>query len=115
MHPEDAPGEMEAIMISFIPGIDGGYTSKIKVENNSMLLIINITWWFPNTKKNISHLCKIMYQNQVRYEFGDVMDLIIKDLYDYRNTAAMLGSISIAKKINKNIDYLKIINGLYGG
>lgn len=102
-------------MICFIPGVGDGYTSKIKVENNSMLLIINISWWFPNTKKNISHLCKIMYQNQDRYEFGDVIDHVIKELYGCRKTADICGRMDIVKKLDKNIEHLKVINGLYGG
>ena len=102
-------------MICYLPAVPGGYYSRIKIENLSMLLIINISWWFPNTKANITKLFKLMYRNQERYELGDTVDLLIKDLYDYQKRCRTLGDGITIKKLDKNIDYLKVLNGLYGG
>lgn len=102
-------------MICYLPVVSGGCISKIKVENNSMLLIINISWWFPNTKANITKLFKLMYQNQERYELGDIIDKLIIDLYEYQDTCRLVGDNLTIKKLDKNINYLKVLNGLYGG
>ena len=40
-------------MICFLPNVPGGYQARLKIENMSFLLIINLDAWFPNTKANV--------------------------------------------------------------
>ena len=102
-------------MICFIPNVSGGYQARLKIENMSFLLIINLDTWFPNTKANVKKLFFIMKENDQLYALDQTIGHIIKELYDYRKTCEFLGSLQTVKKLDKNIEYLKVLNGLYGG
>ena len=45
-------------MIAYLERQDGGYQDRIKIENNRFLMIINVTWWFPDTKARLNKLLK---------------------------------------------------------
>lgn len=100
-------------MISFIPFQEGGYQSRIKIENNRYLLLVNTTWFFPATKKDLTHLLKVLYHNDtsIPYQLDNVISAIISDLI---NDFAY-NTESEKKRILKNIEQMKIFNDLYGG
>ena len=102
-------------MICIIPNVPGGYQVMLKIENMSFQLIINLDAWFPNTKKNIKKLFFLMKENDPLYMLDQAISYIIEELYDYRKTCELLGSLQTVKKLDKNIEYLKVLNGLYGG
>ena len=102
-------------MICFLPNVPGEYQARLKIDSMDFLLIITLDAWFPNTKANIKKLFFLMKENDQLYTLDQTIGHIIKELYDYKKTCEFLGLLQTVKKLDKNIEYLKVLNGLYGG
>lgn len=100
-------------MIAYIRNENGGYQSRIKIENNRFLLLVNTAWFFPATKKDLTYLLKQLYHNDtsIPYQLDNVISAVISDLI---NDFAY-NTESEKKRILKNIEQMKVFNGLYGG
>ena len=100
-------------MISYIRNENGGYQSRIKIENNRYLLLVNTVWFFPANKKDLTQLLKALYINDtsIPYQLDDVLSNLISDLVKDLQYCTE----SEKKRIIKNIEQIKVFNGLYGG
>lgn len=99
-------------MIAYIRNENGGYQSRIKIENNRYLLLLNTAWFFPATKKDLTHLLKELYHNDtsIPYQLDDVLSAVIADLIKDLQYCTE----SEKKRILRNIEQIKVFNGLYG-
>ena len=86
----------------------------IKVDSNEMLLIINVGWFFPNTKAKVNMLLKILREYDTNDQLGNVLDSTYKSLLQHLRLATQVDNRKLAKQLVKNIDQIKIFNGLYG-
>lgn len=98
-------------MIEFIKTAAGGYPSKIKIENNVYLLLVATEWFFPAKKKDLTVLLRVLYNNDCNNSLNRVLSCIINELIADR----LYCTESECKRIEKNIDQIKVFNGLYGG
>ena len=98
-------------MITFI---DNASQDQIKVDSNEMLLIINVGWFFPNTKAKVTKLLKILREYDTDDSLGTVLDSTFKSILEHLRLATMVDDRKAAQQLVKNIDQIKIFNGLYG-
>lgn len=89
-------------------------SSQIKVVSNEMLLIINVGWFFPNTKARVTKLLKILREYDTNDRLSTVLDSTYKSLLELLKLATQVDNRKLAKQLVKNIDQIKIFNGLYG-
>lgn len=88
---------------------------QIKVDSNEMLLIINVGWFFPNTKAKTKQLLNILKEYDTDDSLGIVLDNLAYYLIDYIRHCTLLDRKKDAKQLVRNLDQVKIFNGLYGG
>lgn len=88
---------------------------QIKVDSNEMLLIINVGWFFPNTKAKTKHLLNILKEYDTDDSLGIVLDQLAHTLIIYIRDDIQNHFDKEAKQLVKNLDQIKIFNGLYGG
>lgn len=103
-------------MIAFIPMQNGGYVPKIKIENSRYYLLIDVHWFFPANKKDLTLLLKELYNNDYldfkgHYQLNTVLSNVIKELVESKE----YNTIAENKRIDRNIEQIKVFNGLYGG
>lgn len=88
---------------------------QIKVDSNEMLLIINVGWFFPNTKAKTKQLLNILKEYDTDDSLGIVLDNLAHSIIEHIRFCIRLDSKKDAKQLVKNLDQIKIFNGLYGG
>lgn len=88
---------------------------QIKVDSNEMLLIINVGWFFPNTKTKTKQLLNILKEYDTDDSLGIVLDNLAHSLIKHIRFCIDLDKKKDAKQLVKNLDQIKIFNGLYGG
>ena len=76
-------------------------------------MIINVTWWFPDTKARVNKLLKIMYENDCDYSLGLVLSNLVISLRQFQKEEYV--NPKMKEKLERNIDQIKVFNGLYGG
>ena len=100
-------------MVSYIVGGIGGYQDVVRIENNCFLLCVNICRWFPESKQKLTQLLKLIYHNDNSNETGPILDRIVKYLTDFSKQEYV--NDRLRRRLEKNIEQIKIFNGLYGG
>ena len=88
---------------------------QIKVDSNEMLLIINVSWFFPNTKAKTKQLLNILKEYDTDDSLGIVLDNLAHSIIELIRICIKLDSKKDAKQLVRNLDQIKIFNGLYGG
>ena len=94
-------------MIAYIRNENGGYQSRIKIENNRYLLLVNTTWFFPAKKKDLTLLLRELYYNDCNNSLNRVLLCIINELI----ADLIYCTESEKKRILKNIEQMKVFNG----
>ena len=99
-------------------GISGNVEDKlisdiIYIMNDRFQLWINVRHWFPESKTKVNQLLKLIYLNDDRYETGPVLDKLVRYLTDYSKQDFV--NDRCRRRLEKNIEQIKIFNGLYGG
>ena len=100
-------------MIAFIQTAWGGYQDMIRIENEKMLLMINVNFFFPASKNTVTKLLKLMRENDNEYKLSITLDKLVCSLDAF--SKADYVSASFRKRLRRNIDVIAIFNGLYGG
>lgn len=102
-------------MISYLLHTVEAIQDQIKVDSNEMLLIINVGWFFPNTKAKVKQLLKILKEYDTNDSLGIVLDRLAHTLIVFIRDDIQNHFDKEAKQLVKNLDQIKIFNGLYGG
>ena len=87
---------------------------QIKVDSNEMLLIINVSWFFPNTKAKTKQLLNILKEYDTDDSLGIVLDNLAHSIIEHIRICIKLDNKKDAKQLVRNLDQIKIFNGLYG-
>jgi len=80
-----------------------------------MLLIINVGWFFPNTKAKTTQLLNILKEYDTDDSLEIVLDNLAHSLIEHIRLCIDVDNRKLAKQLVKNLDQIKIFNGLYGG
>lgn len=102
-------------MITYLKHNVDSIQDQIKIDSNEMLLIINVGWFFPNTKAKTKQLLNILKEYDTDDSLGIVLDELAHYLIDYIRHCTLLDRKKDAKQLVRNLDQVKIFNGLYGG
>ena len=102
-------------MIIYLQHNIDSYMDQIKVDSNEMLLIINVGWFFPNTKAKTKQLLNILKEYDTDDSLGFVLDNLAHSIIKYIRFSLESDQKKDAKQLVKNLDQIKIFNGLYGG
>ena len=85
----------------------------IYIRNDRFQLWINVSYWFPESKTKVNQLLKLIYLNDDRYETGQVLDKLVRHLTVLSKQESV--NDRLRRRLEKNIEQIKIFNGLYGG
>ena len=102
-------------MICYLKHNVAALQDQIKVDSNEMLLIINVSWFFPNTKAKTKQLLNILKEYDTDDSLGIVLDTLAHRLIEFIRFSIEIDKKKDAKQLVKNLDQIKIFNGLYGG
>lgn len=95
-------------MIQYYSNSDGG---KLLIQNETFLLVINTGWFFPAKKKDLNLVLRHMYNNDIT--LGSDFDIILRSIILDLDASRKYNTDYENKRIDKNIEQMRIFNGLY--